>query len=89
MTELATGQKIRVCHPSVDTFSRYSPAIDPRFSYQARSVVVTLERVSTQWAIRRRSGSTRDRSRDLDLDLFEDIIIRLSRPGKPTDNAFI
>jgi transposase InsO family protein len=42
--QLATGQKIRVL-TVVDTFSRFSPAIDPRFSYRAEDVVVTLERV--------------------------------------------
>jgi putative transposase len=42
--QLATGQKIRVL-TVVDTFSRFSPAIDPRFSYRAEDVVATLERV--------------------------------------------
>ena len=39
-----TGQKIRVL-TVVDTFSRFSPVIDPRFSYRAEDVVATLERV--------------------------------------------
>ena len=42
--QLATGQKIRVL-TVVDTFSRFSPVIDPRFSYRAEDVVATLERV--------------------------------------------
>jgi putative transposase len=42
--QLATGQKIRVL-TVVDTFSRFSPIIDPKFSYQAEDVVATLERV--------------------------------------------
>jgi hypothetical protein len=33
--QLATGRKIRVL-TIVDTFSRFSPAVDPRFSYRAR-----------------------------------------------------
>ena len=41
--QLATGQKIRVL-TVVDTFSRFSPVIDPRFSYRAEDVVATLER---------------------------------------------
>jgi transposase InsO family protein len=41
--QLATGQKIRVL-TVVDTFSRFSPALDPRFSYRAEDVVATLER---------------------------------------------
>ena len=39
---LATGQKIRVL-TVVDTFSRFSPVIDPRFSYRAEDVLATLE----------------------------------------------
>ena len=36
--QLATGRKIRVL-TIVDTFSRFSPAIDPRFSYRGEDVV--------------------------------------------------
>ena len=42
--QLATGRKIRVL-TIVDTFSRFSPAVDPRFSYRGEDVVLTLERV--------------------------------------------
>ena len=42
--QLATGRKIRVL-TVVDTFSRYSPAIDPRFSYRGEDVVQTLEKI--------------------------------------------
>ena len=42
--QLATGRKIRVL-AVVDTFSRYSPAIDPRFSYRGEDVVHVLEMV--------------------------------------------
>lgn len=41
--QLATGRKIRVL-TVVDTFSRFSPVVDPRFSYRAEHVVATLER---------------------------------------------
>ena len=40
--QLATGQRIRVL-TVVDTFSRFSPVIDPRFSYRAEDVVTALE----------------------------------------------
>jgi transposase InsO family protein len=30
--------------PVIDTFSRFSPAVDPRFSYRGEDVVATLER---------------------------------------------
>ena len=39
---MATGQKISVL-TVVDTFSRFSPVIDLRFSYRAEDVVATLE----------------------------------------------
>jgi putative transposase len=39
--QLATGKTIRVL-TVVDTFSRFSLAIDPRFSYRAEDVVATL-----------------------------------------------
>lgn len=42
--QLATGRKIRVL-TIVDTFSRYAPAVDPRFSYRGEDVVQTLEKV--------------------------------------------
>jgi putative transposase len=40
--QLATGRKIRVL-AVVDTFSRFSPVVDPRFSYRGEDVVKTLE----------------------------------------------
>jgi putative transposase len=42
--QLATGRKLRVL-TVVDIFSKFSPVIDPRFSYRAEDVVSTLERV--------------------------------------------
>ena len=90
--QLATGQKIRVL-TVVDTFSRFSPVIDPRFSYRAEDVVATLERAcaSTGYpkTIRVDQGSEFV-SRDLDLWAYaKGVTLDFSRPGKPTDNAFI
>lgn len=42
--QLATGKKIRVL-TVVDTFSRYVPVLDPRFSYRAEDVVRALESI--------------------------------------------
>jgi hypothetical protein len=39
--QLATGRKIRVL-TIVDAFSRFSPAVDPRFSYRGEDVVQSL-----------------------------------------------
>ena len=90
--QLATGRKLRVL-TIVDTFSRFSPAVDPRFSYRGEDVVATLERVCRSIgypeAIRVDQGSEFI-SRDLDLWAYQKgVILDFSRPGKPTDNSFI
>lgn len=89
--QLATGRKIRVL-TVVDTFSRFSPALDARFSYRGEDVVQTLERVCSTIgypkAIRVDQGSEFV-SRDLDLWAYtRGVTLDFSRPGKPTDNAF-
>ena len=90
--QLATGRKLRVL-TILDTFSRYCPAVDPRFSYRGEDVVRTLERVCRQVGypklIRVDQGSEFI-SRDLDLWAYQrGVELDFSRPGKPTDNAFI
>jgi putative transposase len=42
--QLATGRKLRVL-TVVDTFSRFCPVLDARFSYRGEDVVQTLEGV--------------------------------------------
>lgn len=90
--QLVTGRKIRVL-TIVDTYTRFSPATDPRFSYRGEDVVRTLERVCKEIgypkAIRVDQGSEFI-SRDLDLWAYQKgVVLDFSRPGKPTDNAFI
>jgi len=90
--QLATGRKLRVL-TVVDTFSRYCPVIDPRFSYRGEDVVVTLDRVCRDIGypktIRVDNGSEFI-SRDMDLWAYQrGVTLDFSRPGKPTDNAFI
>jgi putative transposase len=90
--QLATGKTIRVL-TVVDTFSRFSPVIDPRFSYRAEDVVATLEcacaKTGYPKTIRVDQGSEFV-SRDLDLWAYaKGVTLDFSRPGKPTDNAFI
>jgi putative transposase len=90
--QLATGRKLRVL-TIVDTWSRFSPAVDPRFSYRAGDVVATLDRVCADVGfpktIRVDQGSEFI-SRDLDLWAhLHGVTLDFSRPGKPTDNAFI
>jgi putative transposase len=90
--QLATGRKLRVL-TVVDTFSRFSPIVDPRFSYRAEDVVATLEKVCAKVGyprtIRVDQGSEFV-SRDLDLWAYaKGVTLDFSRPGKPTDNAYI
>ena len=42
--QLATGRRLRVL-TVVDTFSRFSPVLDPRFGYRDQNMVSTLEEV--------------------------------------------
>ena len=90
--QLAMGKKIRVL-TVVDIFSKFSPVVDPRFSYRAEDVVMTLEKVCGKIGypktIRVDQGSEFV-SRDLDLWAYANsVILDFSRPGKPTDNDFI
>lgn len=89
---LATGRKIRALTVA-DTFSRFSPVIDPRFNHRAENVVDTLQvacaRVGYPKTIRVAQDSELV-SRDLDLWAYaNDVTLDVSRPGKATDNAFI
>ena len=90
--QLATGRKLRIL-TVVDIFSRYSPVIDPRFSYRGEDVVQVLERTCAEIGdpktIRIDQGSEFV-SRDLDLWAYaRGVTLDFSRPGKPTDNAYI
>lgn len=90
--QLATGRKLRIL-TVVDTFSRFSPVIDARFSYRGEDVVATLDRtcrkVGYPKTIRVDNGSEFV-SRDMDLWAYQrGVTLDFSRPGKPTDNAFI
>lgn len=90
--QLVTGRKLRVL-TVVDTFSRFSPVVDPRFNYKGEDVVRTLDQACKLFgypkSIRADNGPEFI-SRDLDLWAYQnDVILDFSRPGKPTDNAFI
>lgn len=67
--QLATGRKLRIL-TVIDTFSRFSPVIDARFSYRGEDVVATLDRtcrkVGYPKTIRVDNGSEFV-SRDMDL----------------------
>ena len=68
-------------------------AVDARLSYRAENVVAMLDRVCKEMgcprSIRVDQGSEFV-SRDMDLWAYaNNVILDFSRPGKPTDNAFI
>ena len=90
--QLATGRKIRVL-TVVDTFSRFSPVLDPRFSYCGEDVVQTLEMtcavVGYPRTIRVDQGAEFI-SRDPDLWPYTNVVtLDFSRRGKPTDSAYV
>src|SRR5438477_12597237 len=82
--QLATGRKLRVL-TIVDTFSRFSPALEPRFTFRGADVVEVLERVGREvgWpsTIRVDLGSELV-SRDLDLWAYQRCVtLAFVRPG--------
>jgi putative transposase len=84
--QLATGRKLRVL-TIIDTFSRFSPAIEPRFNFRGPDVVEILEEVGRQVgfpkAIRVDQG-TEFVSRDLDLWAYQrGVALDFSRPVSP------
>jgi putative transposase len=90
--QLATVHKLRVL-TIVDIFSRFSPALEPRLTFRGTDVVATLDRVCNEVGfpatIRVDQGSEFV-SRDLDLWAYQrGVTLDFSRPGKPTDNAYI
>lgn len=90
--QLATGRKLRIL-TVVDTYSRLSPVVDPRFSYRGEDVVATLGKACRMIAypktIRFDNGSEFI-SRDMDLWAYQrGVILDFSRPGKPTDNPVL
>src|SRR5262245_56179512 len=83
--QLATGRKLRVL-TIVDTFSRFSPAVEPRFNFRGADVVEVLERVGREVelpaTIRVDQGSEFV-SRDVDLWAYQrGVTFDFSRPGK-------
>src|SRR5277367_6183807 len=85
-SSMTTGQKIRVL-AVVDTFSRFSPALDPGFSYRAEDVVATQERACATTGYPKTIGVDHGSefvSRDLDLWAYaKGVTLDFSRPGKP------
>ena len=90
--QLATGPKLRIL-TVVDTFSRFSPAVVPRFNFRAADVVDVLEKVCREGgypAVIRVDQGSEFVSRDLDLWAYtRGVTLDFSRPGKPTDTDVV
>jgi putative transposase len=89
---LFDATKVRVL-TIVDTFTKFSPAIEPRFNWRGTGIVEVLDRVCKKLgypkSIRVDQGPEFI-SKDLDLWAYKrGVILDFSRPGKPTDNAFV
>ena len=90
--QLFNGRCIRIL-TIVDAFTRISPAIDVRYSYRGLDVVDMLEQVTEKLGkpkISRVDQGLEFVSKALDLwEWLNGVKLDFSRPGKPTDNAFI
>jgi len=89
---LYNGQKLR-CLTVVDAYSRLCPVIGVGFNYKATDVVETLDRALVEYGcprIIRVDNGPEFISKELDLWAWSHgVTLDFSRPGKPTDNAFI
>lgn len=89
---LATGQRFRAL-TLVDNVSRVSPAIEVGVSLTGRHVVEVLERLKATQGLPKRiavDNGPEFISKVLDAWAHDnDVQLEFSRPGKPTDNAFI
>lgn len=90
--ELFDGQRLRLL-TIVDNFSRVSPFIGVGSSYKGYDVVSGLNLAVAQYGapecIRVESGPEFI-SKEVDLWAYaQGVVLDCSRPGKPTDNAFI
>ena len=90
--QLFDATKVRVL-TVVDAFTRFSPAIEARYNWRGSSVVDVLERVCGETGFPRTIRVDQGPefiSKDLDLWAYRrGVVLDFSRPGKPTDNAFI
>jgi len=90
--QLFDGRRIRIL-TIVDAFTKISPAVSVRRSYKGSDVVDTLEHVTKEYGIPKEirvDNGPEFISKNLDLWAYiNGVTLEFSRPGKPTDNAFI
>lgn len=90
--QLFNGQRLRFL-TIVDAYSKLCPAIGVGFSYKATDVVSTLDEAIAKYGCPktiRVDNGPEFISKELDLWAWtHGVKLDFSRPGKPTDNAFI
>ena len=90
--QLADGRRFR-CLTLVDHFSRVSPALEAGQSLTGRRVVSVLERLAASHGLPEVifvDNGTEFTSKAVDRWAYEyGVKLDFSRPGKPTDNAYI
>jgi putative transposase len=89
---LFTGEKLRIL-AIVDAFARLSPGMGVAFTYKACQVIQTLNKAVERYGIPsiiRVDNGPEFISKELDLWAYaHKVTLDFSRPGKPTDNAYI
>lgn len=90
--QLYTGQKLRLL-TIVDNYTRFCPEIGVGLTYKATEVIDTLEKAKKKYGTPKRikvDNRPEFISKELDLWAYtNNVTLDFSRPGKPTDNAFI
>ncbi|OGH99326.1 MAG: transposase [Candidatus Melainabacteria bacterium GWA2_34_9] len=90
--QLFNGQKLRIL-TIVDNFTRISPALGIGFTFKATEVIDVLEVAKKRYGVPKCikvDNGPEFISKELDLWAFtNNVTLDFSRPGKPTDNAFI
>ena len=90
--QLFNGQRIRIL-TIIDNFSRLSPAIGVGFTFKATEVINILEEAKKKYGVPKHiqvDNGPEIILKELDLWAYTNkVCLEFSRPGKPTDNAFI
>ena len=90
--QLFDGRRIRIL-TIVDNFTKVSPFIGVDFRYKGTDVVKSLEKAVGEYGLPKRiqvDNGPEFISKELDLWAYANKVeLDFSRPGRPTDNAFI